>query len=300
MTKPSDYSPAEALEIRNTGDSRGLNRLIWSLRLVGGVFLLAGWSVVSLHDYGTIRFVFDTLVFAGLAAYAFLAAAFGRRVAVNLEKKLRLQLLVHNMELENMAMRDDLTQLFNRRYLFDRLDRELQTARGFQRSLTVLTIDVDSLKTLNDTYGHRMGDKALANFGRFLLNHTRATDVPARIGGDEFAIILPDTSKRGGCTMMERLSRALEKIHIIDEDGITLRLSASIGMAGYPWAGDSVDAIMQEADASMYAQKQARKKGCSAPEDSGNGAGVAAVPTIFRRTENAMDDNPMDPQVPQP
>lgn|GEM_PF-1665096 len=299
MTKPSDYSPAEAIEVRNAGDSRSINRLIWSLRLLGGAFLLAGWFVVSFHDRGSTRFIFDTLVFAVLAAYAFLAAAFGRRLAVNLEKKLRLQLLVHNMELENMAMRDDLTQLFNRRYLFDRLERELQTARGFQRPLTVLTIDIDSLKAVNDTYGHHMGDKALANFGRFLLNHTRATDVPARIGGDEFAIILSDTSKRGGCTMMERLTRALENFNIIDEDGLTLRLAASIGMSGYPWTGDSVDAIMQEADASMYAQKQARKKAYStAPEDGNNGAETAPVPTIFGRTDDAMSDNQLDPQVP--
>ncbi|MBI2912564.1 MAG: GGDEF domain-containing protein [Chloroflexi bacterium] len=299
MTKPSDYSAAEAIEVKGAGDSRGLNRLIWCLRLVGGVLLLVGWWVVSLHDYGSIRFIFDTLVFAGLAAYAFLAAAFGRRVAVNLEKRLRLQLLVHNMELENMAMRDDLTQLFNRRYLFDRLERELQSARGFQRPLTVLTIDIDSLKAVNDTYGHLMGDKALASFGRFLLNHTRATDVPARSGGDEFAIILPDTSKRGGCTMMERLTRALDKTNIIDEDGLTLRLTASIGMSGYPWAGESVDAIMQEADASMYAQKQARKKACAGPsEDGGNGAQLAPVPTVFRRTDEVMGDNEPDPQVP--
>ncbi len=297
MTKPSDYSPSEAIQVNSAGDSRRLNRRIWTLRIAGGIFLVAGWLAVSFHNRSSVDLILVTLIFAVLGAYAFLAAAFARRVSVNLEKKLRLQLLVHNMELENMAMRDDLTQLFNRRYLFDRLERELQTAKGLQRPLALITLDVDSLKAVNDTYGHLMGDKALASLGTLLLDHTRATDVPARIGGDEFAVILPDTSKRGACIMMERLMRAMEKTNIIDEEGLTLRLSASLGMSGYPWAGDAVDTIVRDADASMYSHKQERRKRCSDPGNSSDSAHMAAVPTAFRKTEG---DGPFDPDAPQP
>jgi diguanylate cyclase (GGDEF)-like protein len=158
-----------------------------------------------------------------------------------------------------MAMRDDLTQLFNRRYFFERLERELQTAKGFQRPLSVLLIDMDSLKELNDTYGHRAGDIALEAFGRFLLQQTRASDVPARIGGDEFAVILPDTNETQANVMIERLTKALEKTDLVDDEKISLQLGASLGLAGYPWCGEDADTLVQKADAAMYAMKHARK-----------------------------------------
>ena len=257
---------------------------MWVLRLAGGLLLIAGWLVVSVHEIGSAYFIVDTLVLGALGAYGFVAAAADRRAAVDAEKKLRLRLLVHNMELENSAMRDDLTHLFNRPYLFDHLERELQTAKNLERPLAVITIDLDSLKSVNETHGHRVGDKALANFGRFLLDYTRATDVPARIGGDEFAIVLPDTSKQGAQTMVERLTRGLEKRNLMDEDELSIRLAASFGIAGYPWSGDTADSIMQHADISMHASKQAD-------------AGV--VPAIFRKSTE-LSDNALNAGGPQP
>src|SRR6059036_1485116 len=126
--------------------------------------LVVGWLATTAHEFGSANFALGTSVFIALGVYAFAAAAEGRRIAVNVERKLRQGLLVHNMELASMAMQDDLTQLFNRRYFFDRLERDLQTAIGFERPLGVMVLDVDGLKELNETHGHGVGDRLLASF----------------------------------------------------------------------------------------------------------------------------------------
>jgi diguanylate cyclase (GGDEF)-like protein len=248
MTKPSDFSPSQALEVKNSATARGSLRTRWLLWAAGAVVLVLGWLAVSLNDLGETMFFLDTAVFFGVAIYAFTAAAVSRREAVKEEKRLRLRLLVHNMELENMAIRDELTQLFNRRYLLERLERELQTAKGFQRPLAFITVEVTSLEHVNHTYGHAAGDQLLAAFGRFLLEFTRATDVPARMSGNRFGIILPDASKRGAHTMVERLTQSLAALPLTEERGMSTIVTVSFGVCGYPWGGDTVDAIVRQAE----------------------------------------------------
>ena len=281
MTGETELNTAELIAEHDTdAAAKELNRQVWALRIIGAVLLFAGWSIVAIPDFGSEYFLLDTLALGALATYAFVAAAHGRRVAVDLEKRLRLSLLVHNVELENSAMKDELTQLFNRRYLFDRLERELETTKGFNRPLSVVMIDLDCMKRVNDTFGHRVGDGLLAGFGRFLLDQARGSDVPARIGGDEFAIILPDTNEEGSDIVINRLTQALEKADVSTEDGANVKLTASFGASGYPWGGDTVDAIIQQADASMYAQKRLRSV------ENGDGQstnGTTPIPEVFRK-----------------
>ncbi len=274
------------IEVQSTASGGPeLPREIWLLRIIGAVLLAAGWLAMALEDPSLAHLVTTGVIFGVLGAYAFLAAAHARRVAVNLERRLRLGLLVHNMELESMAMQDDLTQLFNRRYFFERLDRELQTARAFDRPLSVIVLDLDSMKTVNDTHGHRVGDDLLARFGRFLLDHTRASDIPARIGGDEFDIILPDTSDRAAIILMTRLATKLEGTTMIEDGQITINVSASVGLSGFPHGGVSVDAIMQKADAAMYEDKHQRKQAAVSGE-AGNGQVQKAVTATSRQKES--------------
>ena len=279
MSRPSDFSPPNALEVQGPDvDTRNLNRHVWTMRIIGGVLLIAGWALATFREFPKTDFFLDTAILSGLGTYAFVAAARTRRIAVNLERRLRHGLLVHNMELANMAMQDDLTQLFNRRYFFDRLERELQTATGFERPLSVIVIDLDSMKSVNDTCGHRVGDQLLAGFGNFLVRQTRASDVAARIGGDEFAILLPDTSEQAAAVLMERIAQRLEATALIEDASVTLRISASFGMSGYPWGGSSVDAIMLQADAAMYANKHLRKNAAGANGAVAAGAGRPEQP----------------------
>ena len=253
MTKPSDFSPAAALELKNSVEAKESRRARWLLRAVGVSVLTLGWAAVSLRDFGTGAFIVDTVVFIAMALYAFTAAAVSRSHAVSEERKIRLRLLVHNLELENMSMRDELTQVFNRRYLFDRLERELDTARGFQRPLAYIAIELRSLAHLNDTFGYEVGDQVLAAFGRFLMDCTRASDIPARVSGNKFGVILPDTSKRGAYTMVERFAQSLSTASLMEDERLDGALVVSFGVSGYPWGAEGAGAIVRQAEIAMDA-----------------------------------------------
>lgn len=254
---------------------------VWKLRILGAILLVVGWLALAIPHFGSTQFFLETVVLACLGIYAFTAAAKTRRTAVELEKRLRLDLLVHNVELENMAMRDDLTQLFNRRYFFERLERELQVAKGLNRPLSVLVIDLDDLKLVNDTCGHKTGDDVLARFGSLLLDQTRASDVPARIGGDEFAVILPDADERAANVMIERFRTALENTDLIEDNDVSLNLKASLGLACCPRDGETADQLVQQADAAMYTEKRRNKRSSNGdvPSDRTAQIGVSVQAT---------------------
>lgn len=275
MTKPSDFSPTQALEVKNSDDTRESHWVRWTVQVLGAGVLVLGWLAVALNDFPGTMFFIDIVVFLAMALYAIAAATASRTAAVNQERRLRLRLLVHNMELENLSMRDELTQLFNRRYLFERLEWELNTAKGFQRPLAFIAIELRSLDHINHTYGYAVGDRLLAAFGQFLMDTTRATDLPARLSGNKFGIILSDTSKRGAYTMIERLTRFSATTPLAEEPGVEAAIVASFGVSGYPWGSDEVDAIVQQAETEMASQ--------SGSADQGRGEGSAEeIPAVFR------------------
>ena len=254
MTKPSNFSPAEAPEASASSDAKQSRGTRWMLRIVGAGVLLVGWLAVSLQNIGQIAFVIDTIVFIAMAMYAFTAAAVLRSDAVKEERKLRLRLLVHNMELESISTRDELTQLFNRRYLFERLEQELHTAKGFQRPLAFIAIELKPVEHINQNYGYAAGDQLLVAFGQLLMDTTRAADIPARMNGNKFGVILPDTSKRGAYTMIERLDRSIATTPLMEDAGLEPAIVASFGVSGYPWGSETIDAMVQQAESEIAAQ----------------------------------------------
>jgi diguanylate cyclase (GGDEF)-like protein len=178
---------------------------------------------------------------------------------IGLTMGLALDNLHHTVDLREVAAHDELTRLFNRRHFFEQLEKELNAARHSSRPLALLMMDVDSLKLLNDTYGHNVGDAALANLGKLLARRVRAEDIAARIGGDEFAVLMPDTDERRGLAAAARLEKSLQTKPIYESKGLALHLGVSCGVAGYPWSGESIAQIVQCADANMYKVKAARK-----------------------------------------
>jgi diguanylate cyclase (GGDEF)-like protein len=226
--------------------------------VVGVVALAAIAMAYAVQNY-TLDFVITGASFALLGLLGYASAILSHRRLTESQARLQARLFIRNLELQDMAMRDDLTQLFNRRYFYDRLQRDLDSARHLQRPLAVAVLDVDGLKTVNDSYGHQAGDLVLAAVGRLLVEYTRACDVPARIGGDEFAVIMPETDKTGAFAVARRLEEAVKRTSIVEVNGAHLRLNISMGLSGFPWGGDDVDAMVQWADTHMYAAKAAHR-----------------------------------------
>jgi len=167
-------------------------------------------------------------------------------------------------ELRLLSFNDGLTGLYNRRYFETEMQR-LQPSRQFPISLLVM--DVDGLKRVNDTRGHEAGDRLLAKVGAILQRAFRPEDVVARIGGDEFAVILPGTPVGVAISVIERLEQLIEAHNLVDAD---MPISLSIGTA----SGDnleSLEEIFRKADTAMYVQKQQRRQlvaaDCSCPPE---------------------------------
>ena len=159
-------------------------------------------------------------------------------------------------ELERMATHDPLTGLYNRRELERQFKEELARARRYGRPLSLLWLDLDHFKTINDDYGHLAGDEVLRELSRLLQTHVRAVDYAARYGGEELLIVLPELDQSGALEMAERLRGLVESTRIRVSSGEQLGVTVSIGVASYPLDGETADQLFSKADEAMYQAKQ--------------------------------------------
>lgn len=157
--------------------------------------------------------------------------------------------------LQEQAIRDSLTGMFNRRYLDEMLEREIARARREGISLSLVMLDVDHFKALNDTYGHRAGDEALRAIADALRQDIRSEDVPCRYGGEEFLILLPHMPLAAAGERAEQWRLAIDQIRVRFGE-FELRLSASFGVAAYPYHGKTADELIHLADVALYAAKR--------------------------------------------
>ena len=165
---------------------------------------------------------------------------------------------------EALSVTDDLTGLHNSRYLNLVLRREAKRASRSGRPLSLVFLDLDGFKSINDSHGHLFGSRALVEAAAVVRSSARETDVVARFGGDEFAVVLPDTGGEGAFAVAERVRQRIAEHRFLADDGLDIHLTASVGVATLPDVAVSPDELIQAADMAMYRVKQSGKNGTQA------------------------------------
>jgi diguanylate cyclase (GGDEF)-like protein len=195
------------------------------------------------------------------------------RLAASLLRAVRILLEPASVALDNalllqraeaLSVTDDLTHLYNSRYLNAVLRRETKRASRSGRPLSLLFIDLDGFKGINDRHGHLFGSSALVEAAALIRGSARETDVVARFGGDEFALVLPDTGTLGAFAVGARIRDRIAAHRFLAAEGINFHLTASVGVATLPDVAASAEELLHAADKAMYQVKDAGKNGIRA------------------------------------
>jgi len=242
---------------------------VWEL-LPAFVFLIAAIALNSAKEDD--RFAFDSALIwvAGLNVVSHLIASQSARLldasagAAELVNAISYIVLLGATLLDNarlfrqvrtLAISDSLTGLANYRHLVDILQSELERSGRTNRPFSILLMDLDGLKKINDRHGHVIGSRALCRVATILQLNSRSIDTAARYGGDEFALVLPETNLSAAQQVVDRIRQCLE------DDEEVPHLSISIGVATFPKSGVTVQQLLEHADRALYAMKDQSKKG---------------------------------------
>lgn len=166
------------------------------------------------------------------------------------------KLMQHQHKLEELSVRDGLTGLYNRRELEKRLHEEVQRARRYRRPLSVIMLDIDHFKNVNDRHGHQAGDEVLITVADLIQLNVRPVDMVCRYGGEELAVILPETDEQGTHMVAERIRGTVEDSITATPQGDMVHVTVSIGFATFPRHGDTAAGLIHAADQALYAAKQ--------------------------------------------
>ncbi|WP_341676670.1 GGDEF domain-containing protein [Niveibacterium sp. SC-1] len=174
--------------------------------------------------------------------------------------RLAQQLDLAREQLHVLSLSDQLTETYNRRHFMDRVREEMQRAARSGQSFSLAFIDIDDFKLINDSYGHLSGDDVLRGLALACKQNIRQCDVFARIGGEEFAVLLPMTEPEEACLQLERLRAAVEALEVPLADRV-LRVTVSIGVSSPRGRQRELNSLLREADEALYAAKR-RGKNC--------------------------------------
>jgi diguanylate cyclase (GGDEF)-like protein len=158
-------------------------------------------------------------------------------------------------QLRQMAITDSLTRASNRRHFMELAARELERSRRYGRQFSLIMLDIDLFKNVNDTHGHDTGDQVLVTFVEQARMELRQNDLLARFGGEEFVALLPETDLVGAGNVAERIRRRMEALRIENGAGKTVRFTVSAGVAGYSRDIEDMDSLLKLADTALYKAK---------------------------------------------
>ncbi|WP_245904515.1 GGDEF domain-containing protein [Billgrantia lactosivorans] len=175
------------------------------------------------------------------------------------QKKLELRL-------RQLSRTDELTTLYNRRYFMQRLLQELARYRRYGRHASVVLFDFDHFKRINDTHGHPAGDQVLLNVGKLLREKLRTNDIPARLGGEEFALLLPETSLEEAVGVAEKVRQLVQEQAFTSEEGHRFGVTITCGVSAFHGTEETVEAILHRADQNLYEGKRAGRNRVVADE----------------------------------
>jgi len=172
---------------------------------------------------------------------------------------LRAEVKAKQEKIEEISITDDLTGLYNIRFLNQSLDIEIERSRRFSSMFTLIFMDIDDLKKVNDRFGHLTGSKVLIEMARVLQDNLRKVDIIIRYGGDEFVIIMPQTTKEFGFLVADRLRKTIEKGVFLKHENHPLRITASFGVASFPVNAKDKEELLVIADKALYHGKFSTK-----------------------------------------
>ena len=252
-----NWDPTEGEAPAAAGDLYALT----DLEIGGRTWTLRLWSTEAFEDPylsdPDLAFLVSGVLLGLAAAWGLHLLLAGRSRAVAMALDMTRELRDSQARLRVLATTDDLTGTCNRRHFFERAQRELERTTRFQRPLSMVMLDLDHFKNVNDNLGHAVGDEALATMGEILRSQTRGADVTGRVGGEEFAIVLVETGLITALEVAERIRNAVE-LRILPGESGPIRLTVSIGVAEFEGGTDSVAALLKRADDALY---EAKRKG---------------------------------------
>ncbi len=239
-------------------------RVIWFLTNVPGVYILLGqragvWITVlsilglAMFNSSLPRPYSSNALATLLSALAYLGAFFHVYGARSISYFVRMR--DSNQRLRHLASHDPLTDLLNAGAYYASCDQMIHFANRHQQAFSVLFVDLDHFKKINDTYGHEAGDIVLKSVATTLQKSVRQSDVIGRIGGEEFSILLPDTDTVGAVKLAEHIRLEIERL-MPEIGALRIKVTASIGVASCAHHGESMATIQKQADQAMYEAKQ--------------------------------------------
>jgi len=285
-------APSKEVTTDGRGNASPIGRAFLILRLASAVSITSALALLMALDvvksgwpvWGAMGLFLMCMAFAGE-----LLLRWTQRMVQRERKRANAIFLDREAKLQDIASRDDLTQLQNRRFFYERLQEEMEKAERSRKQVSIAMIDVDDLKAINDDFGHQVGDVVLHQLAR-TLNRTVGPDhVTARLGGDEFAVIMPNADRREADQLAWRLWDELSAAPVWENEHASIYVSVSIGIGGYPWGGSDLEDVIHWADAKLYANKLERKGFNRAPSATGDNRLSSAVVQVLTTALDIRD-----------